>query len=84
MSRSTLAGYLDCAESTVDDLVKEGKLPQPIRLRPSVVRWCRDEVDAAVRSLRGGVGPAKQDRYSAGVENVAINNKSKAEDDDVP
>jgi predicted DNA-binding transcriptional regulator AlpA len=83
MSRSTLAGYLDCCESTVDDLVKEGKLPQPIRLRPSVVRWCRDEVDAAVKSLRSAVSPAKQDRYLAGVANVAIN-KSKPEDDDVP
>jgi predicted DNA-binding transcriptional regulator AlpA len=84
MSRSTLAGHLDCAESTVDELVKRGVLPKPFRLAPSVVRWCRDEVEAAIKSLRTDATPAERDPYLAGVANVVINSKSEEESRDVP
>jgi predicted DNA-binding transcriptional regulator AlpA len=85
MKRSTLAGYLDVVPSTVDDLVKRGVLPEPYRLSPGVVRWFRDEVDAAIKSLRGDASPAERDPYLAGVAHVGINKSDeKQEDDDVP
>ena len=86
MKRSTLAGYLDFAESTVDELVDCGVLPRPYRLKSSVVRWNRDECDAAIKSLRGNANPASAtDAYMAGVANVAINkSEDEQEDDDVP
>jgi predicted DNA-binding transcriptional regulator AlpA len=85
VSRATLAGYLDCAESTVDDLVKRGTLPKPFPLSPHVVRWCKDEVDAAIKSMRGNASPAARDPYLAGVERVIINkSEEKQEDNDVP
>jgi predicted DNA-binding transcriptional regulator AlpA len=82
MSRCTLAGKLDCAESTVDELVECGVLPQPYRLKRSVVRWDWAEVVAAIKSLRGNPASAS-DPYLAGVANVLINNKSKEKDRDV-
>jgi hypothetical protein len=82
MSRSTLAGHLDCAESTVDELVKRGVLPKPYPLSKGCKRWCWDECDAAIKSLRIDASPAVRDPYLAGVENVAIN-KSEEEDHDV-
>jgi predicted DNA-binding transcriptional regulator AlpA len=85
ISRSTLAGRLDCAESTVDELVKRGRLPKPIPFSKGVVRWDWAEVVAAIKSLRTDANPASaSDPYLAGVANVVINNKSKAESRDVP
>jgi predicted DNA-binding transcriptional regulator AlpA len=83
MSRSTLAGQLDCAESTVDTLVTRGVLPKPIRLSPGVVRWRWADVEAAIMSLGSGANPdAASDPYLAGVAHVAVN-KSEEECRDV-
>jgi predicted DNA-binding transcriptional regulator AlpA len=84
MKRSTLAGHLDCAESTIDELVKRGVLPKPFSLAPGVVRWSWDEVDAAIKSLRTDASPTERDPYLAGVANVVINKKSEEEGRDVP
>ena len=81
MKRATLAGYLDCAESTVDELVDCGVLPEPIRLSPGIVRWNWDDCDAAIKSMRGAAPPAERDPYLAGVANViAVNSKEKVRD----
>jgi predicted DNA-binding transcriptional regulator AlpA len=63
-SKSTLAHELDCAESTVDELVKRGVLPKPIRLTGGCVRWIWEDVVVALTSLKDGTGG---DPYSAGV-----------------
>jgi predicted DNA-binding transcriptional regulator AlpA len=82
ISRATLAGKLDCAESTVDEMVERGVLPKPYRLLPRVVRWAWDECDAAIKSLRGNANPdSASDPYMAGVQNVRIN-KSEEESQD--
>jgi predicted DNA-binding transcriptional regulator AlpA len=71
MSRATLAHALDIAESTVDDFVKRGILPQPIRLSPGCVRWQWAAVQAALDSLSGtGSARSPDDPFMAGVENV--------------
>ena len=65
MSRKTLAVALDCAESTIDEMVRRGVIPQPVRLSTGCVRWRWADVDAALQ-LYGG--PAANDE--AGVRNA--------------
>lgn len=52
LSRASLAVKLDMAESTVDDMVKRGILPAPVRLSPGCVRWCWADVATAIASLK--------------------------------
>ncbi len=68
-SKSTLARELDCAESTIDELVRRGILPKPLKLSSGCVRWCWDDVTVALASLKGEqlIG----DPYLAGVAKVA-------------
>jgi predicted DNA-binding transcriptional regulator AlpA len=70
LSRSTLARELDVAESTVDEMVKRGVLPPPIRLSAGCVRWEWKEVETALGSLKGKANPAEADPYLTGVKNV--------------
>jgi predicted DNA-binding transcriptional regulator AlpA len=51
-SKSSLARELDCAESTIDELVRKGILPPPLRLSGGCVRWCWHEVTMALASLK--------------------------------
>jgi predicted DNA-binding transcriptional regulator AlpA len=76
VSRGSLAARLDCAESTVDELVKRGVLPKPFKLSSGVVRWCWSDVEAAIKSMQRG-NSTERDPYLVGVENVVIK-KSKA------
>jgi predicted DNA-binding transcriptional regulator AlpA len=64
-SKASLARELDCAESTVDELVRKGILPPPLRLSGGCVRWCWQDVTAALASLKG-TAPAS-DPYMAAV-----------------
>ena len=70
VSRSTLATELDCAESTVDELVKRGVLPKPVRLSTGCVRWCWNSVVAAL-DLLNVTTVAESDPYLTGAKNVA-------------
>ena len=63
-SKSSLAHELDCAESTVDELVRKGILPKPIRLTGGCVRWVWTEVELALNSLKQ---TGESDPYMAGV-----------------
>jgi predicted DNA-binding transcriptional regulator AlpA len=49
MSKKTLAAAIDCAESTVDELVRNGVIPQPVRWSTHCVRWRWADVDAALK-----------------------------------
>jgi predicted DNA-binding transcriptional regulator AlpA len=71
LSRSTLARQLDCAESTVDELVKRGTLPKPFRLSGGCVRWRWADVEVAIGSLNGTDAAPGGDPYMAGISNVA-------------
>lgn len=48
MSKRTLAAALDIAESTVDEFVRRGVLPHPVRLSSGCVRWRWETVDQAL------------------------------------
>lgn len=74
LSRATLAWELDIAESTVDDFVRRGILPPPVKLTNGCVRWDWDMVKMAVRSLPAPPPPGAAgdtgDPYDAGVKKL--------------
>ena len=69
-SKATLATALDVSESTVDELVKRGVLPKPMRLTPGCVRWSWPAVERALASLAGTSDDAS-DPYMKGAKNAA-------------
>jgi predicted DNA-binding transcriptional regulator AlpA len=75
LSRASLAKALDMAESTVDEMVKRGVLPPPIKLSTGCVRYCWTDVETALASLKdsarpkGSVSPS-EDPYIQGAQNV--------------
>ncbi|MFB0488356.1 putative DNA-binding transcriptional regulator AlpA [Methylobacterium sp. OAE515] len=50
LTKSALAAELMISESTVDDYVRRGLLPPPIRISPSCVRWRWATLDAILRA----------------------------------
>ncbi len=54
LTRRALAAELMISESTVDDYVRGGLLPPPIRISPSCVRWRWATVDEILRASEGG------------------------------
>ena len=62
-----MAQELDCSESTIDELVRRGVLPRPIRLSGGCVRWCWQDVTMALASLQQGTSG---DPYLEGVSKV--------------
>lgn len=66
VSRATLAHELDCAESTVDEMVKRGTLPKPLHLSSGCVRWCWDDVVMALASLKEAASVTEGDPYLRG------------------
>jgi predicted DNA-binding transcriptional regulator AlpA len=73
-SKASLARELDCAESTVDEMVRRGILPKPRRLTPGCVRWCWAEIERALDSLKDG----QSDPYAAGVAKLGDEDGKKA------
>ena len=51
MGRETAAAYVDLSPATFDKLVKEGKMPAPVRVGVRKI-WLRDELEAALKGLR--------------------------------
>jgi predicted DNA-binding transcriptional regulator AlpA len=75
VSKKRLAEQLDVAESTVDELVKNGKLPRPFHLSSGCVRWSWQEVDNAIKSLRGSAEVMDIDPYVVGAKNATRKEK---------
>lgn len=65
-SKATLAAELDVSESTIDEWVRRGILPKPVRMAGSV-RWCWDDVNAALSAGRN----SSEDPFMSGVQNVS-------------
>jgi predicted DNA-binding transcriptional regulator AlpA len=80
-SRRSLAQALDMAESAVDEMVKRGILPPPIKLSTGCVRWCWADVENALASLKDGAkgtaADALADPYIRGAQNVSRFSKSR-------
>lgn len=53
MSRAELAWELSISQSTVDELVRRGVIPGPMKLTPGCVRWSWTAVETALASLAG-------------------------------
>jgi len=75
-SRASLAQALDMAESTVDEMVKRGILPPPIKLSTGCVRWCWADVETALASLKDSAkiidaDAPSADPYIQGAQNVS-------------
>lgn len=70
MNKRTLAEALDCSESTVDEMVRRGVLPRPVKLSAGCVRWCWRDVDNALASLKDGADASAADPYAVGASNV--------------
>jgi predicted DNA-binding transcriptional regulator AlpA len=71
VSCSTLARELDVSESTVQEMVRRGVLPQPVKLSSGCVRWCWADVQAALGSLSAGrVSEAANDPFLAGARHA--------------
>lgn len=72
LSRASLALELDMSESTVDEMVKRGVLPRPIRLSNGCVRWCWESVKMSLASLDPqGNHAAPVDAYTQGARDAA-------------
>lgn len=69
MSRAELAWELSVSQSTVDEMVRRGVLPMPVRLSTGCVRWSWLAVEAALASLGGTTEDA--DPFMAGARNAA-------------
>jgi predicted DNA-binding transcriptional regulator AlpA len=70
VSRKTLAEALEISESTVDDMVRRGVLPKPVRLSPGCIRWRWETVDAALASRVPGADAGHADPYMQGVRDA--------------
>jgi len=57
LSKASLATALDVSESSIDEYVRTGKIPKPVRLSAGCVRWRWDSVDAALASLPAQINP---------------------------
>jgi predicted DNA-binding transcriptional regulator AlpA len=70
VSKKTLSRELDCAESTIDELVKRSVLPKPFRLSNGCVRWRWADVETAIASLKDSAAAGEPDPFLVGVRNV--------------
>ena len=68
-SKATLAAALDVCESTVDELVRRGVLPKPLKLTPGCVRWSWIAVEQALASLAGTTDDSA-DPFMVGAKNA--------------
>jgi predicted DNA-binding transcriptional regulator AlpA len=68
MSRKELAWELSVCETTIDELVRRGTIPAPIRLTDGCMRWWWPGVEAALANADGaGEGG---DAYMTGASNA--------------
>lgn len=68
VTRASLAEALEIGESTVDEMVRRGVLPRPVRLSSGCVRWRWASVDQALASMEGRIESANTDDAQAGVQ----------------
>ncbi len=71
VSAETLAHRLDCSKSTVQDYVRRGLLPKPLKIG-ELVRWRWTDVERFINDLEAEGNPRadKADPYIVGIENA--------------
>lgn len=71
VSAQTLAYRLDCSRSTVDDYVRRGLLPGPIRVG-GMQRWRWSDIETWIAQSEGqGRDKEENDPYIRGVDRLA-------------
>lgn len=68
VSKASLAQALEISESTVDEMVRRGVLPRPVRLSSGCVRWRWQSVDMALASMESGGDAAQPTDVMTGVQ----------------
>lgn len=68
-NRSEMAAELCMSQSTVDEMVRRGVLPEPLHLSSGCVRWEWTAVVTALASLK--TGTSVSDLYSARARDAA-------------
>lgn len=68
LSRSSLAAELQIGESTLDEMVRRGVVPPPVRLSSGCVRWRWESVDQALAARLPSGEVVVMDEASAGVQ----------------
>ena len=68
VSRASLAQALEISETTVDEMVRRGVLPKPVKLSAGCVRWRWETVDQALASLGGTPQDSSNSEANAGVQ----------------
>jgi predicted DNA-binding transcriptional regulator AlpA len=68
VTKSTLARSLEISESTVDELVRRGVLPRPVRLSSGCIRWRWQSVDMALASMESDGKDKQTEDLEAGVQ----------------
>lgn len=66
LSRASLAKAIEISESTVDEMVRRGVLPPPVRLSSGCVRWRWESVERALASLEPQGNNQPADPYMEG------------------
>lgn len=66
LSKASLADALEISESTVDEMVRRGVLPRPVKLSAGCVRWRWETVDRALASM--GETPQESPKATDGVQ----------------
>jgi predicted DNA-binding transcriptional regulator AlpA len=51
LSRNEAAGYVGVSASLFDKMVKDGRMPKPVRINSRVI-WDREDLDAAFDNLK--------------------------------
>lgn len=69
LSCASLARELDVCERTVQEMVRRGVLPAPVKLSPGCVRWNWFAVQAALESRSAFESPV-EDPFMKGLGNV--------------
>lgn len=80
LTRSSLAAELEIGESTVDDMVRRGVLPKPVRLSSGCVRWRWASVDHALASMESGSQDTPSSEAAAGVQRAIQAAKERGRD----
>jgi predicted DNA-binding transcriptional regulator AlpA len=70
LSKKSLAFELDVSESTVDEMVRRGVLPKPLRLSTGCIRWSWEAVTASLASLSPDSDTGASDPFLAGAQNA--------------
>ena len=52
VTRTELANELGVSPRTIDAMIRDGRLPKPIRLGAKIIRFLRQEVDSALLAAR--------------------------------